>query len=81
MKETPKPKLDRNQPTIDKLFTTPVRKRKRVTEVSPGDDNTNKKGGAVLPDQGLCDFALKISVEAGIVTYPKAIISLVSIFS
>lgn len=66
MKETPKLKLDRNQPTIDKLFTTPVRKRKRVKEVSPGDDNTNMKGGAVLPDQGSCGFALQISVEAGI---------------
>ena len=67
IKETLKPKLDRNQPTIDKLFTTPVRKRKRVTEVSPDDGNTNKKGGVVLLDQGPYDFVLQISVEAGII--------------
>lgn len=30
-----KPVLDKNQPTIEKLFVTPVRKRKRPSAVSP----------------------------------------------
>ncbi|XP_066926950.1 chromatin assembly factor 1 subunit B-like [Clytia hemisphaerica] len=30
-----KPVLDKNQPTIEKLFVTPVRKRKRTSEMSP----------------------------------------------
>lgn len=41
-----KPVLDKNQPTIEKLFVTPVRKRKRALEspisceLNPGSKNT-----------------------------------------
>ena len=34
-KSSSKPVLEKNQPTIDKLFVTPVRKRKRPSAASP----------------------------------------------
>lgn len=40
---TPKPVLDKNQPTIEKLFVTPVRKRKRFPDSPASDANSNMK--------------------------------------
>ena len=55
---TPEPKtpkstktvLDKNQPTIEKLFVTPVRKRKRPSAVSPMTTPSSNDEGLLLID-------------------------------